>query len=223
MTDHNRVAVDTLPRSDTPNDLLRTSRVFERPESRRPQGGTPDDIRTWLQGPARRIEDTLELVDELSWRLVGAGIRLSRVVISLPTLHPQYLNTGYRWFRVQGFCEERQLSHGIRDSAMFLNSPMHRVFVHGETVRRRLIGKKPQIDFPILQELADEGVTDYIALPLELSDGRRFAVTLATDQEDGFSRANLATLGSLIGLLAPLLEIHVMRGDRKSTRLNSSH
>lgn len=212
MTDHNRAAVDTLPRSDTPSDLLRTSRVFERPESRRPQGGTPDDIRTWLQGPARRIEDTLELVDELSWRLVGAGIRLSRVVISLPTLHPQYLNTGYRWFRVQGFCEERQLSHGIRDSAMFLNSPMHRVFVHGETVRRRLIGKKPQIDFPILQELADEGVTDYIALPLELSDGRRFAVTLATDQEDGFSRANLATLGSLIGLLAPLLEIHVMRG-----------
>ena len=204
--------MDTLPRSDTANDLLRTSRVFERPESQRPQGGTPDDVRTWLQGPARRIEDTLELVDELSWRLVAAGIRLARVVISLPTLHPQYLNNGYRWFRALGRCEETRVGHGIRDSAMFLNSPMHRVFVHGETVRRRLAGKQAQIDFPILQELADDGVTDYIALPLELSDGRRFAVTLATDQEGGFSRTDLATLGSLVSLLAPLLEVHVMRG-----------
>jgi adenylate cyclase len=89
---------------------------------------------------------------------------------------------------------------------------MHRVFVHGETVRRRLSGENARLDFPILEELAAEGVTDYIALPLELSDGRRIAVTLATDQEYGFSRSDLVTLESLTGLLAPLLEIHVMRG-----------
>lgn len=191
---------------------MQVSRVFERPESQRPQGGTPDDVRVWLLGPARRIEETIELVDELAWRLVATGIRLARVVISLPTLHPQFLNTGYRWSRVQGRCEETRISHGIRDSAMFLNSPMHRVFVHGETVRRRLSGENARLDFPILTELAAEGVADYIALPLELSDGRRFAVTLATDQEYGFSRGDLITLESLIGLLAPLLEIHLMRG-----------
>jgi len=190
---------------------LRVSKVFERPESQRPQDGTPDDVRAWLQGPARRIEETIELVDELSWRLVAAGIRLARVTISLPTLHPQFLNNGYRWSRVTGRCEETRVAHAIRDSAMFLNSPMHRVFVQGETVRRRLTGDNANLDFPILRDLAAEGVTDYLALPLELSDGRRIGITLATDQQGGFSRANLAALQSLIGPLAPLLEIHVMR------------
>ena len=211
MIDRDRGAVDSLPPSDAANDLLRVSRVFERPESQRPQDSTPDDVRAWLLGPARRIEDTIELIDELSWRLVAAGIKLARVVVSLPTLHPRFLNNGYRWFRTLGRCEETRIGHGIRDSAVFLNSPMHPVFVHGETVRRRLSGKAARLDFPILKKLAAEGVTDYIALPLELSDGRRFAVTLATDQENGFSRADLAILGSLVGLLAPLLEVHVMR------------
>jgi adenylate cyclase len=212
MTDRDRQAVDTLTRERTSSNLLRVSKVFECPESQRPRGGTPDDVRLWLLGPARRIEETIELVDELSWRLVAAGIRLARVVVSLPTLHPQFLNTGYRWFRALGRCEETRISHGIRDTAMFRSSPMHRVFVHGETVRRRLSGENARLDFPILEELAAEGVTDYIALPLELSDGRRIAVTLATDQEYGFSRSDLVTLESLTGLLAPLLEIHVMRG-----------
>ena len=211
MSDRNQAAVDTSPRGPVPNDFLQVSKIFERPESRRPRGGTPDDVRLWLQGPARRIEDTIELVDEVSWRLVAAGIKLVRVVISLPTLHPQFLNTGYRWFRTLGRCEETRIGHGIRDSAMFKNSPMHRVFLHGETVRRRLSGENARLDFPILHELATEGVTDYLAMPLELSDGRRIAVTLATDQEYGFSRSDLITLESLIGLLAPLLEIHVMR------------
>lgn len=211
MSDRDHEAVDNSGRSSAPNDLLRVSKVFERPESQRARGGTPDDVRAWLLGPARRIEETIELVDELSWRVVAAGIRLARVVISLPTLHPQFLNNGYRWFRTLGRCEETRIGHGIRDSTMFLTSPMHPVFVHGETVRRRLTGKEARLDFPILKELAAEGVTDYIALPLELSDGRRFAVTLATDQEKGFSRTDLVTLGSLVGLLAPLLEIHVMR------------
>lgn len=208
MTDHNRPVDNFSP----PGDLLRVGAVFERPESQRPQGGTPDDVRAWLASSARRIENTVELVDELCWRLVAAGVPLMRITVSLPTLHPQFLNNGYRWSRATGRCEEMLVGHGIRDSAMFLNSPMHRVFIHGETVRRRLTGKRALLDFPILEELAREGITDYIALPVELSDGRRFAITLATDRGGGFTREDFATLESLVGLLAPLLEIHVMRG-----------
>jgi adenylate cyclase len=78
-------------------------------------------------------------------------------------------------------------------------------------VRRRLTGERARLDFPILEELASEGMTEYIALPLELSDGRRIAATLATDQKDGFSRADFTALASLVGLLAPLLEVHVVR------------
>jgi adenylate cyclase len=212
MNDRNQ-PVDNFP-ADTgaSAQLLRVGAVFERPESQRPAGVTPDELRAWLLGAARRIESTVEFVDELCWRLVAGGVPLTRVTVSLPTLHPQFLNNGYRWSRATGRCEEMLVGHGIRDSAMFLNSPMHRVFVRGEMVRRHLAGPKARLDFPILEELAQEGATDYIALPVELSDERRFAITLATDREGGFSRLDFATLESLVGLLAPLIEIHVMRG-----------
>lgn len=212
MNDRNKTVDNFSAPDGAESDLLRVGMVFERPESQRPQDGTPDDVRAWLLGAARRIEDTVELVDELCWRLVAAGIPLTRVTISLPTLHPQFLNTGYRWSRTTGRCEEMLVGHAIRDSAMFLNSPLHRVLIRGETVRRRLTGGKARRDFPILEELAREGMTDYLALPAELSDGRRFAITLATDREGGFSREDFATLESLVGLMAPLLEIRVMRG-----------
>jgi adenylate cyclase len=211
MTDHNRPAGDSLTANETSSDLLRVGKVFERPESQRPTGGTPDHVRAWLLGPARRIAETVELIDELCWRLVAAGVPLARVVVSLPTLHPQFLSNGYRWSRSLARCEETLIGHRIRDTARFLASPIHRV-LRGETVRRRLTSEKARLDFPILEELAAEGMTDYIALPLELSDGRRIAVTLATDQKGGFSRADLTTLASLAGLLAPLLEVHVVRG-----------
>jgi adenylate cyclase len=212
VTDHNPPVDNFSTDEPTQVDLLRVGAVFERPESQRPHGQTPEEIRAWLLSGARRIENTVELVDELSWRLVAAGVPLTRVTVSLPTLHPQFLNNGYRWSRALGRCEEMLVGHGIRDSAVFLNSPMHRVFIRGETVRRHLTGDKARRDFPILEELASEGMTDYLALPVELSDGRRMAITVATDRDGGFTRQDFATLESLVGLLAPLLEIHVMRG-----------
>lgn len=202
----------SLPLNVAASGLVRVGRAIERAVDQRPQGGTLDDVRSWLTGPARRIPETLELVDELCWRLLAAGMPLARVIVSLPTLHPQYLNTGYRWSRALGRCDEALISHGIRDTAMFRNSPMQPVFERGETVRRRLVGPRARLDFPILEELAAEGLTDYIAMPLELSDGRRIAATIATDRPDGFTRAELTALEMLVPVLAPLLEIRVVRG-----------
>lgn len=192
--------------------LVRGGRSIERPPEQRPQGGTLDDVRAWLLGAARRIPETLELVDELCWRLVAAGLPLARVIVSLPTLHPQFLNTGYRWSLALGRCDEAMIAHGMRETEMFRNSPMRPVFEHGDTVRRRLVGPEAKLDFPILEELAAEGLTDYVALPLELSDGRRIAVTLATSQPDGFTAAEFAAVETLVPILAPLFEIRVVRG-----------
>lgn len=191
--------------------LVKSKRALERPAEERPRARSLDDVRAWLTGPARRLSDTLELVDELCWRLHSAGMPLARVIVSLPTLHPQFLNTGYRWSLALGRCEETQIAHGIRETAMFRNSPMQRVFERGERVRRALSGSGAQLDFPVLAELAAEGMTDYIALPFELSDRRRIAITLATAREGGFHEDELETIEPLLLLLVPLLEIHVQR------------
>src|SRR5262249_29617100 len=88
------------------DQVVRVSRVIERPPAQRNFPGTITNVAAWLRGPARRIPEALELLDELCWRIVGAGIPLARMTFHLPTLHPQYYSTGCRWSRNTGQTEE---------------------------------------------------------------------------------------------------------------------
>jgi adenylate cyclase len=169
------------------------------------------DVAAWLIGEARRIETSVELLDELAWRLVAAGVPLARMTFHLPTLHPQYSGIGCRWTRASGRTEEMLVGHGVRYSAAFLDSPVRRVIESGEDIRRRLDGADAVLDFPILAELKAGGLTEYRAVGLELSNGRRVCVTLATDHAGGFSDADIAEMKTLRPYLAPLLEIHITR------------
>jgi adenylate cyclase len=138
-------------------------------------------------------------------------VPLTRVALSLPTLHPQYFGTGCRWLRESGQCVETLIGRAVIDSQMYKDSPLRRVYELGETVRRKLEGPDVKLDFPILAELRDANATDYIAMPLELSDGKRIAVTLATDAKGGFQRDHLVQLLSLASHVSPLIEIQLIR------------
>ncbi|MBV8537606.1 MAG: adenylate/guanylate cyclase domain-containing protein [Alphaproteobacteria bacterium] len=191
---------------------LRLGRVVERPvEQRRFDGCTTiGDVAAWLTSSARRIPDALALLDELCWRLVAIGIPLARMTFHLPTLHPQYYGTGARWTRASGTTEETLVVHGTRDTAMYLDSPIRRVVENGERIRRRLEGPDAVLDFPILADLKAQGITEYIAVPLELST-RRVSITISTDQPGGFRDETLGELASLGPFLAPILELQISR------------
>jgi adenylate cyclase len=197
--------------TSTPEQVVRIGRVIERPPERRRFSGTINDIAAWLAGPARRISEAVELVDEFCWRLVGADVPIVRMTFHLPTLHPQYYSTGCRWTLATGQTEETLVVHGVRQSAQYRDSPLRRVVEAGEVVRRHLDSPDAILDFPILEELRASGITDYLAVPLELSTGRWIAITLATDRAGGFRDDELAELKRLGPYLAPLLELQVAR------------
>ena len=192
---------------------IRVGRVFERPESQRDFENCSSiaDVAAWLVGPARRIATSLELLDEFGWRLVSAGVPVTRMTFHLPTLHPQYYGIGGRWSRAQGRTEEMLVGHSVRYSDAFLESPIRRLIETGERIRRRIDAPDAVLDFPILAELKAEGITEYVAVPLELSTGRRVAITLSTDRAGGFRDDELAALATLGPYLAPLLEIQIAR------------
>ena len=191
----------------------RVGRVFERPASQRAFANCTSiaDVAAWLVGPARRIATSLELLDELGWRLVSAGAPLARITFHLPTLHPQYYGIGGRWSRIQGRTEEMLVGHAVRYSDAFLDSPIRRLIETGERIRRRLDTPDAVLDFPILTEIKAEGITEYVAVALELSTGRRIGITLSTDRAGGFRDDELASLATLGPYLAPLLEIQIGR------------
>lgn len=187
-------------------------RIFSRPiEQRRfADCASITDVATWLMTSAKRSPDALELLDELCWRLRAAGVPVARMTFHLPTLHPQYYGTGCRWTLATGLTEETLVVHGTRDTALYRDSPIRRVIENGERIRRRLDGPEAVLDFPILAELKAQGITEYLAVPLELSR-RRVTITVSTDQPGGFRDETLSELASLAPHLAPLLEIMIGR------------
>lgn len=172
---------------------------------------TIDDVTRWLLGPARTLRHSSELLHELSARLAAAGLPLTRTTFHIGTLHPQFLGLFCRWQRSTGHTEEASIAHGVRDTAAYKSSPIRVVLERQEPVRRRLGLPADTDDFPILKELREQGLTDYLATPLEFSDEHLAAATWATDRPGGFSDTDIAQINALLPPLALLLEVQAVR------------
>src|SRR5882724_4947208 len=57
------------------------------------------DLVPWLLGAGRRIARDAEFFDALCWRLLGSGLSIARVSLSVFTLHPQIVGLNFRWWR----------------------------------------------------------------------------------------------------------------------------
>ncbi len=167
--------------------------------------GSP--IADWLVREARDLPGTAAVVGGLCRRLAGEGIDIYRLFVSIRTLHPQVIAIGYHWRRGDVDATEVPRPHGTFESPMYLDSPVKRIHDGAPEIRRRLEGAGVVHDFPILGELVEEGVTDYVAWPLPMSQGRINAVTLAADRPGGFRERDLAAVRGLLPLLALVVEI----------------
>ena len=77
----------------------------------------------------------------------------------------------------------------------------------GEAFRRRLADPDCVMDYPVLHDLRDEGVTDYVVAPLHFSGGEVHFSSWATRQPGGFTDAEIEAIQSLIAPLARVAEI----------------
>ena len=190
-------------------------RIYTSDPSRRAEGQERSDaaaVIEWLMREGRCCKGEAELLDALCWRLYAAGLPVGRATLHIGTLHPQYAATGCRWVRQQGATYELLVQHGVRTSPIYLASPMRPIFEEGARIRRRIEGDEAVLDFPILTDLKQQGYTDYVALPLQFSNGRIQACTFASDRPGGFADCDIEVLEALLLPLASVLEIFVLRG-----------
>jgi adenylate cyclase len=131
---------------------------------------------------------------------------LCRVTVFVRTLHPEIVGRRFVWHPETGTVVTDG-SFELLERQSFLDSPMVHVSNTGEAFRRRLADPDCVMDYPVLHDLRDEGVTDYVVAPLHFSGGEVHFSSWATRQPGGFTDAEIEAIQSLIAPLARVAEI----------------
>jgi len=168
-------------------------------------------IADWIMQAALSGADMPILLDGVAHRALATGVPLSRVHVMYRTLHPSFESVSLLWTAENGV-SGREFGHGSSMSNGWLDSTFHYMIEHQMSfLRRQLVGDDAVIDFPVLQELADDGFTDYLAAiirfdstAIDLHEGRTDGIVTswATDRIGGFSGAHITALQHLVPRLA---------------------
>jgi adenylate cyclase len=167
----------------------------------------------WLAQAGLAGRRELELLQGFCERAVPQGLPLSRAVIGVDTLHPVLEGRVFQWQRDGAAATQSEYGRYDAESSddKWLQSPFHRLYESGETVFRcRLSHEEPP--FPILAELRQQGITDYVAMVHRFGDAGAIGTmdctysSWSSDRAGGFADADLAALEFLVPCLAVALK-----------------
>jgi adenylate cyclase len=188
-----------------------------------PLGRKIVDLHVWAVGEGLRGTDAASLFEEFCRRLVEAGVPLWRAFAGMRTLHPQWGGYAYRWSRVLDAIQPQQFERGDRYEQEVINSPIGHLIrlaavltadVSAERadpwlqLRRRLVGPESLLDFPVLEEIAAAGATDYFAEVVrfggegDASRGTGVGYSFASDRERGFDDDDLTLLKAVLPVVS---------------------
>ncbi|QRM32538.1 hypothetical protein [Microvirga sp. VF16] len=173
------------------------------------------DFAIWLVGTARVALSPVEIVAQTCNRLLAAGIPLWRVRVGQRLINPLIGAWGVIWMRETG-AEEYTVPRSVLATSAFTGSPFEHVIKTRTRFRRSLQDLDPARDHPVLFELAEDGSTDYLALPIIYGDGSVQGAAFTTDAADGFSPAAMTLIEELSPFLAAALEPAAMRRSAES-------
>ena len=126
---------------------------------------------------------------ELCSRLRVAGVPVARASLHFRTHHPQWLGARIIWRSGMRDAEIQTVGYHVEATAEFLKSPLRAIIEGANEIRQRLqSGEVEILNHPLYDELRDDGLTDYIALPLEHTLGKRHVVTFASDAKRAASK-----------------------------------
>ena len=159
-------------------------------------------ITEWLVDQSLAEPDIVGMFEALCNRIHAIGIPLGRARLTWPTLHPLFQAETILWKRGQT-TEFEQFLHQETESEEWLRSPMKYVFDNDVSVlRRNLDGPNKLLDFPVLEDVAAQGMTDYLLIRTGLSvknstatTGQMGIITIwSADRAGGFTNEELEAL-----------------------------
>ena len=177
-------------------------------------------VAAWIARAALGSEPEAALVTGLCERLAATGIPIARASVAVNLLDPVLGGRQFVWRRATGGVDEPYLREGDEASAEWRRSPYHRLLSTGTAqLRRRLDRADVPAEFPLLEALRHQGMTDYVAFVTrdanssggDEDDGIGMASSWSTDAPGGFTDAQLARLAALLPSVAVAFLLRVAR------------
>ena len=159
-------------------------------------------ITDWLIDLSLADPDINVMFRKMCERMLAAGFPISRAMITYQTLHPVIENEMVVWKRGEG-AEMERFAHRREEPDAWRASPLKFMLdTEAGFFRRRLAGPEATFDFPVLEEFADKGHTDYVAMATQFhthgagqsNAPRGILVSWCSDRPDGFSDGDIAGL-----------------------------
>jgi adenylate cyclase len=166
----------------------------------------------WLMEDGRRAESIAALMEAFCRRLIEGGVPLFRAGWQIRMLHPQIRGITFFWRSSIDGVEEIEREHGTELRPEYLNSPIGAIVEGGaDAMRYRIEQLEPPYPYEILQDLKEQGGTDYVAMPMRFSTGRVNVASWASDRAGGFSGPQLTLIYDVMPALSTVLETMVLR------------
>jgi adenylate cyclase len=186
-------------------------------------GAAVQGVSDWLIAQALGHIRLDSLFGELGERLVDAGVPVMRGLLAMSTLHPMFEATSFSWLR-DGGAEITHFRRGASVEEVWQRRPPAYMMKNDMAeLRARLDDAKEHSRFPLWEELADQGATDYLAFVTPFTDvlgaaSRRdgMITSWATDRPGGFAEHHVQALKRLQLRLGVAVKI----ATREQTAIN---
>lgn len=164
----------------------------------------------WLVTETRDERFIDNIFVQMCQRLRNEGVPVARASLHFRTLHPQWLGARILWRTGLAEAKIDTFGYGVEKTPQFRNSPVNEIFSGAIEVRKNLEAMRDgDGHHQFYDELIRDGLTEYIAWPMEHTLGKRHIATFASDRPGGFSDEHIAFLQDLLPALTLVTEIRL--------------
>ncbi|XWN32798.1 MAG: adenylate/guanylate cyclase domain-containing protein [Devosia sp.] len=183
------------------------------------------DLEEFLAIGALADQDVTELLEGFCVEARRQGLSISRAMIAWRLLNPIFMTQNITWDMTEEGVEIERFRHGEGGtSEAFMHSPIRYVIENDVAVlRRKMVDPNSPRDFPILDDFADRGYTDYVMMMIKFGHpvapdipGAGILVSFCSDAPDGFSEVDILALERLKFMLALATRNTIQRDMRDS-------
>lgn len=170
-----------------------------------------EKVADWLTRSALAGDALETMIQGFCERLAASGVPVARVHLSFAMLHPLYDALSFLWVRGRPMEIEGLRKKNGLPPERFLKSPYFYLLSNKLDYLRRPISPAGPAEFPIIEDLRQQGMTDYLAFRHSFGDDRQGMVgSWTTDRPGGFSEDTIDALLRIQSNLAVATKMAVL-------------